>query len=230
MGSLFAAAGVFMGIHLLVSGTTLRDLIVQRIGEKLYLPLFALTSLGAVVWLCYAYESAKYSPANTVLFQSGALVWALGPVVVGLAFALVVPGVLRSNPTSACQGKAKIAGVLRVTRHPFLVGVILWSGFHLVAVGTLAGMIFFASFLLVALIGTKAIDHKVSRKRPQDWKYICGETSILPFRAIGEKRNQFVVHEYFDWRFTVAVVAFATFLYFHAALFGVPAAPPSWFS
>jgi uncharacterized membrane protein len=228
MTNLIAAAALFLGIHLLVSGTKLRDLITARIGEKLYVPLFALAALGALVWLCIATNAASVSPANTVLFVPPAWVKSLGLVVIAAAFALVVPGVLRGNPTSAGQEKATIDGILRVTRHPFLMGVTLWSGFHLIAKGTLAATLFFATFLVLAIFGTRAIDGKVARRRPGEFKQIAAQTSIIPFVAIAEKRNRFMAPEVLDWRFSVAAALFGAFLYFHTALFGVAPFPAEW--
>jgi uncharacterized membrane protein len=228
MTNLIAAAGLFLGLHLLVSGTKLRDLIIARIGEKLYIPLFALAALGAVVWLCIAYNAASVSPANTVLFVPPAFVKSLGLVVIAAAFALAVPGVLRGNPTSNGQEKARIDGMLRVTRHPFLMGVTLWAGFHLIATGTLAATLFFATFLVLAIFGTHAIDGKVARRRPAEWREIAAQTSIIPFAAIAEKRNRFVAPEVLDWRVSVAAVLFGGVLYFHSALFSAAPFPAEW--
>jgi len=228
MTHLVAAAALFLGIHLLVSGTKLREAITAKIGEKVYVPLFAMASLGAIIWLCIAYNAARVSPANTVLFDAGPGLRAFGVVVLAVAFALVVPGVLRRNPTSAGQERAQIGGVLRITRHPFLCGVALWAGFHLIAAGTLAATIFFATFFVLATLGTGAIDGKVRKKRPADWQKIAAETSIIPFVAIAEGRGRFVAREIFDWRFSVAAVVFGAFLYFHSALFGASPFPAEW--
>jgi len=227
MTNLIAAACVFLAIHLAVSGTALRDWIVGRIGEGVYTGLFALASLAAIVWMCIAYNRANASLDNVALFDAGHFRDLAIPLIF-LAFALAVPGVTRGNPTSAGQGAAKIDGVLRITRHPFLWGATIWSGTHLIATGTLASAIFFAAFLVLATLGTRAIDAKVKRKRPAEWQAISAQTSNLPFAAIAAGRNRFVAREYFDWRFTVAVVLFGGFLYFHSWMFGVSPFPNGW--
>lgn len=229
MAALLASAALFLGLHLVISGTILRDAIVRRIGEKPYLGLFALASLAAIVWLSISYNHFSASTANTVLFDAGQAFrhFAALPVML-IAFLLIVPGVLRGNPTSQGQEQAKLGGILRVTRHPFLWGVMLWAGFHLIATGTLAGVIFFGTFFLVAAIGIRAIDGKVKRKRPADWAMIVSQTSALPFAAIIERKNIFVLREYFDWRFVAALVLFAAVALSHVWLFSVPAFPPSW--
>ena len=228
MIALWGAALLFVGIHLLISGTALRDVITGMIGEKAYTGLFALASLGAIVWLCIAFGAANASAANSVLFDAGAAFRSLGIGVMFLSFALVVPGVTRGNPGSAGQEKAVVNGVLRVTRHPFMWGVMLWSGFHLIGAGTLAATIFFGTFFLVASLGTRAIDGKVKRKRPADWQALSATTSNVPFAAIIAGKNHFVAREYFDWRFGVALALLAAFTLFHSALFGIAALPAAW--
>ncbi|GAA0552158.1 putative membrane protein [Rhizomicrobium palustre] len=229
MEQLAAAALCFLGIHLLVSGTTLRDVLTRNIGEKPYLGFFALTSLAVIVWLACSYNAASVSTANTVLFNLGGGFRSFaGLPVMLIAFMLVLPGVLRGNPTSQGQEKAKISGILRITRHPFLWGATLWSGFHLLALGTLAGVLFFGTFFLVAVIGMRAIDGKVKRKRPADWAMIISQSSAIPFAAIFEGKNIFVAREIFDWRFGIALVAFVAFAVLHVKIFSVPAFPPQW--
>jgi uncharacterized membrane protein len=224
MTNLIAACATFLVIHLLVSGTRLRDAIVGAIGENPYRGLFAFASLGAIVWMCIAFDHADASQENTMLFDTGHF-RDLGVIVIFLAFVLGVPGVTRGNPTSAGQDTARIDGVLRITRHPFLWAVTLWSGFHLIATGTLAAVIFFATFFLVATIGTRAIDGKVRRKRPAEWQTISAQTSNVPFAAIAAGRNRFVAREYLDWRLALAVVLFAAFLFGHGYLFSVSPFP-----
>ncbi len=228
MGSLIVAAAVFLGIHLLVSGTKLRDIIVAKIGENPYLGLFALSSLGAIVWLCIAYNHAYASPGNRVLYDLGQGFRNVAIPVIAAAFALAVPGILMSNPTSARQETAAVRGVLRITRHPFLWGTAIWAGYHLLASGTLASAIFFSTFLVLALLGTRAIDAKCRRKRGREWQAIAYQTSNLPFAAIFARRNHFVASEYFDWRFTVAVADLVLFLLVHNSLFSMSPFPDNW--
>jgi uncharacterized membrane protein len=52
MASLLAACGFFLGIHVLISGSPLRGVIVRRIGERPYLGLFSALSVAALhPWL-----------------------------------------------------------------------------------------------------------------------------------------------------------------------------------
>ena len=134
MDMLFAAAAVFLGIHFLVSGTRLRDGIVGVIGERAYLGLFSLASLAAIFWLVISYNHAQAGGADPLLYDLGEGVKHLAMPVVLIAFLLAVPGLFTANPTSVKQefvaAKPSAAkGILAITRHPFLWGVVIWSAY-----------------------------------------------------------------------------------------------------
>eukprot|EP01030_Chromulinospumella_sphaerica_P032014 gene32014-32706_t len=124
MSMLIAAAAVFVLIHLLISGTRLRGVLVGVVGEPAYMGLFSLASLGVIVWLSMAYGAAK---GTGPVFWSvpDAARWAQAGIQL-LALLFVVPGLLTPNPTSVKQEGAvekPVTGILRITRHPFLWGV-----------------------------------------------------------------------------------------------------------
>src|SRR5438034_1025592 len=128
MTPLLAAAVVFLGLHLLIAGTRVRDLIVAAVGERAYLGLFSLASIAAIVWLAMSYRAAVASEANVQLFDLGNGVDNLAIPVLLVAFLIGVPGLMMANPTSVGQSAAiardgTVRGILRVTRHPFLWGV-----------------------------------------------------------------------------------------------------------
>jgi uncharacterized membrane protein len=233
MTMLMIAATVFLAIHLLVSGTRLRDTITATIGENTYLGLFSLTSVGVIVWLAIAYNAAQAESGDLVLYDLGPAVRHLAIPVVAIAFLLGVPGLLTLNPTSLKQESTvakpeTVRGVLRITRHPFLWGVVVWAAFHLLANGDEASIVLFGTFLLLALLGTYSIDAKRRRKLGESWAGFAGRTSNIPFGAILNGRNNFNAREYFDWRFLVAAALFLMALFAHARVFGASPFPNGW--
>ena len=142
MTSLALAALFFVAIHLGVSGTTLRDVLVRRLGLRAYMVVFSLASVAGMVWLVLAYRGADYWPTWGMLD-------AWKPVMLVLmlpAFLLVVIGLATPNPTAVAQeGLVDQAprGIVRITRHPFLMGVALWSLLHLIGNGDVASLLFF---------------------------------------------------------------------------------------
>ncbi len=233
MTMLFAATVVFLGIHLFIAGTRLRDAITGAIGEGPYLGLFSLASLGVIIWLVMAYNSAQAGDDNPILYTPWTGVRHLAIPVVAIAFLLAVPGLLMPNPTSVRQESAAakaetIRGVLRITRHPFLWGVAVWAAFHVSANGDEASVIFFGTFLVLALFGTISIDAKRKRKLGDAWSAFASKTSNIPFGAIAAGRNSLLLGELLDWRLLIAVAAFAGILFSHARLFGVSPFPNGW--
>ena len=166
-----------------------------------------------------------------MLYDLGRGVHDAGILVVLAAFLLGVPGLMMPSPTSVKQEGAVgngAHGVLRITRHPFLWGVALWSGFHLAANGDLASVILFGTFFVLALSGTVSIDAKRRRKLGAAWDAFAANTSNLPFAAILSGRTSFRAREYFDWRFFVTLLIFAVVLFGHARVIGVSPFPSGW--
>jgi uncharacterized membrane protein len=236
MQMLVAAAAAFLAIHLIVSGTRLRDAITGTIGENAYLGLFSLASVGVIAWLAISYNAANAtlgSGNDPVLYTPGIGLRHLALPIVLLAFLIGVPGLLTANPTSVRQEGAAakeetVRGILRVTRHPFLWGVAIWSAFHLAANGDEASIVLFGTLFVTALLGTFSIDAKRKRKLGASWTGFAARTSNIPFGAILARRNSFKASEYFDWRFLAAIVIFSAILVSHARLFGVSPFPNGW--
>ena len=232
MTMLILAAAVFLGIHLLIAGTRVRDGIVGAVGENAYLGLFSLASIGIIVWLIIAYSHAQ-SGDDPILYTTGIGVRHLGIPIVLLAFLIGVPGLMTPNPTAVRMSEAAtraetVRGILRITRHPFLWGVAIWSAFHLAVNGDEASVIFFGAFFLLSVLGTFSIDAKRQRKLGADWEGFAAKTSNVPFAAIMAGRNRFVAREYFDWRFFVTIAIFAIVLVSHARVIGVSPFPNGW--
>jgi uncharacterized membrane protein len=233
MTMLAAAAITFLAIHLLIAGTRVRDGLTRALGEGLYLGLFSLASIGVIAWLAMSYNAAQAGGENRLLYDLGRGVHDMGIVVVLAAFLIGVPGLMMSNPTSVGQekGAAKdetVRGILRVTRHPFLWSVALWSAFHLAANGDVASVILFGTFLALSVLGTFSIDAKRRRKLGAEWNAFAAKTSNIPFGAILTGRNSLRLGEYFDWRFLAALALFAVTLFGHARVIGVSPFPGGW--
>lgn len=233
MPMLVAAALVFLGIHFLISGTKLRDAITAITGEGPYLGLFSLASVVTITWLAISYNQAQAGVDNRVLYDLGIGVKHAAIPTIALAFFLGVQGLFLPNPTSV-RGESlaskdlPIRGVLRITRHPFLWGAVIWSAFHTAANGDLASVIFFGTFFVLSLFGTFTIDAKRKRKMGAAWDAFAAKTSNLPFAAIASGRNQLRWGELFGWRFWVAAGIFLVVLFAHARLFGVSPFPTGW--
>lgn len=226
MLALLLASALFVGIHVLIAGTRRRDALVASIGERAYLIAFSLSSIAALTWMILAYAGAP----RTALWTTPGWLRAPAMAVVLMAVALAFIGLLTPSPTAAggeaaLQRDDAVRGILRVTRHPFLVGVAVWAAMHLVLNGDGASLIFFAALMVLGVIGPRSIDAKRRRAFGLRWSHFAAQTSIVPFAAIAAGRNRFVAGELGAWRVAVAALLTAAMLVFHGRLFGVPALP-----
>ncbi len=222
MGSLITAAVFFDAVHILIAGTELRWKITGRIGEEAFQVIFSVLSLAGIVWLSRAYGRAEYV---ALWGQVQAFRW-LALIAMAIAFFFVVFAFASPNPTAVRGGamlkeKAPAQGIQRITRHPFLWGVALWSLVHLIFNGDLASVIFFGSFLVLALKGPASIDRKRKKIYGDDWDRFAAVTSNVPFLAIAQGRNSLMIGELGGWRIVLVVVVYGFFLHMHQFFFGV---------
>lgn len=226
MTSVVLAALAFIGIHVFISGTSLRGMIVARIGEKGFQGLFSLLSLGAVVWLCRAYSQVGYIAlwGGVDALRPAALVLML------LAALLVTLGLTTPSPTAAggeglLDRPVPATGILRISRHPFLWGIAIWALTHLLLNGDAASFVLFGTFALVALIGPRLIDAKREARFGAKWEGFASVTSSVPFGAIVQGRNALRLGEIGWWRLGLGVVLYVAFLGTHRWLFGTSPFP-----
>jgi uncharacterized membrane protein len=219
--SLVLAAAFFVGIHVGIAGTRVRDGLVARLGEQAYLGLFSALSLGGLIWLTTAYGAAPYVVTWGQL--SGLRPVAL--VTVLLAFVLVVLGLTTPSPTvvggeKTLKAAEPATGIQRVTRHPFLWGVALWAATHLVVNGNRKAAVLFGSMLLLGVVGPWSIDRKRARRFGAAWERYAAVTSNVPFLAIVQGRNTLRLGEIGVGRVAFAVVVFVVVLVLHPLWFG----------
>lgn len=224
MGFLPIAAVIWVGLHLAISGTLLRDLLVQRLGERGFWWAFSLASVAAIGFLVRTWREAD----RTLLWVApGWLRWVLVAAML-IAFLFFIASVSAPNPTMVGQSGAmgqSPRGMVRVTRHPMLWSFALWAAVHMIGNGDTASQVFFGAFLVTALAGMPSIDAKLARRDPATWKALSAVTSVVPFAAILAGRNRFVPREIVWWVPVVAVIAWVALLSLHARLFGVSRVP-----
>jgi uncharacterized membrane protein len=219
LAHLALAALVFLATHF-VSSTPLRRSLVEALGEGAYLGAYTAVSFLTLGWLVWAYSRA---PAVPIWKIPGVNLWPL--VVMPFSLAFVAAGLMTPNPTLVGQeGRLKAEeparGILRITRHPLMWGIALWAAVHLLAKGDAASLVFFGTFLLLALAGTKLMDLRKAETLGEDWKRFAALTSNVPFTAIVEGRNRLALGEIGGKRLAAGLALYILFLVAHTWLFG----------
>ena len=209
METLVAATVVFLATHFITS-TPLRPLLVNAIGEWPYRGAYSLVALVTLVWMGWAYANA---PREVLWLGFKGITYVAMP----LAFILMACGYGR-NPTMVgadrlLKSEDPARGIIRVTRHPIMWGIMLWAASHLVARGDLKSLIFFGGLLLVAALGTVLMD---ARKRSNpDFARFAAVSSNVPFVAIARGRNRIVWREIGWLRPAAGLAAFFLVLLVH---------------
>lgn len=214
---LYAACAAFLATHF-VSSTPLRPALARALGEKGYLGLYSLAAFATLGWMIWAYGRAPVEPLWPGLYL-------LATPLVPVAFVLIVCGVLSKNPTAVgAAGLLKkpeaAQGIIRVTRHPVMWGLMLWSGAHLLARGDLKATVFFGTFFVLAALGALLIDRRKEKTLGEDWQRFAAATSYFPFLAILQGRNRFDATE-IGWRNPAIGLALAALVFWlHPIAFG----------
>ena len=147
MRLLIAGLALFLGMHALPMVPSLRAALVARWGEQRYRGVFALASAAGLVLIVVGYILAD---DRTPVFAPVPLARACAPFAMVASFILFAAANMRGH-------------LRRIVRHPMLVGLLLWSGVHLLANGDRTGTVLFGAFLayaavdLVSAIGRGAV-------------------------------------------------------------------------
>jgi uncharacterized membrane protein len=145
-----------------------------------------------------------------------------------LSLVLLVCGLTVRNPTAVGQGAglktmSEPRGILRVTRHPLMWAISIWSFLHLVTRGDSASIIFFGGLLLLAVSGPLLIDWRMDRNFGVDWMRFAAKTSNVPFAAIIQGRNQFRFEEIGWWKVLSGIALCVVLIILHPYVIGTRA-------
>ena len=220
MTLLILAAALWVFVHVGISGTSLRDGAVARLGEGRFMLAFSIASVVSITLLVLAWQNAE----TTVLWSApGWLRWILAVLMLP-AFVLFMASHKRNPTAVGNKGLGEEPrGIQRVTRHPMLMSFAIWALVHVIGNGDAAALVFFGAFLVTAVAGMPSIDAKLARRHGEAWAGFAAKTSILPFGAILAGRNRLVLSEIGWMPPVVGLILWAALLHFHRAVFGLPA-------
>ncbi|MCW5699773.1 MAG: NnrU family protein [Rhodospirillales bacterium] len=216
------SVAVFVISHVVLSSPFIRGPLVARLGERVFMVGYSVVSLLLFVWLVMAYNDSPY----VEVWLPGTMMRHMALTIMPFSCILVVAGLATRNPTLAGVDSDAIArqgptGILKVTRHPMMWGIILWGVAHLMANGAAADIFLFGGMTVLALLGALGIDAKKRASVGDAWLVYEAETSFVPFLAILKGRTSVTVAEIGWWRLALGLVLYGVILAVHEAVFGV---------
>lgn len=217
-GSFIAALVAFLLSHAIPARPVVRARLIGTLGRPVYFTTYSAISLAFLAWLIVA---AAQAPYVEVIPPLPALRWVpllVMPVVCWLALS----GLSIQNPFSF-GGLGRQAfdpeqpGILRTTRHPILLALLLWACAHLLANGSLSHVILFGLFATFAGLGMVALDRRKAREFGADWTNMSRNTACLSLRLPRPWPRL--------WVWVVAFAVYAALLHLHVSVIGLSALP-----
>ena len=178
-------------------------------------------------WLFIAFWAADHSGA---FFVTSPVIRALSAVIMLVAFWHAAGALIRKPPIlltaeTALQYPNAVFGIVRITRHPFLWALVLWSLVHMLNNADPAGLSLFGYLFALALLGTLPIDKRRARLIDEErWRDLQKNTSNIPFGAILKGRQKIApaIREMGLIVPLVAIAAWLLVLTLHERFFGLP--------
>jgi|SRR6478672_11326389 len=180
--------GLLFGFAIAHSGlAALRPWGEKYIGPRLYRVLFALVSLPLAVVLIVYFFNHRYDGLQLWQVQDvpgiSPLVWILSAI----SFFFLYPATFNLLEIAAIQ-KPEVhlyeSGIIRVTRHPQMVGQLIWCIAHTLWIGTTFTLITSLGLVLHHLFGVWHGDRRLLARYGEAFQAVKARTSILPFLAI----------------------------------------------
>ncbi|WP_138505077.1 NnrU family protein [Nostoc sp. PA-18-2419] len=181
-------------------GAALRPWAEKYIGPRLYRILFALVSLPLAVILIIYFLRHRYDGLQLWQVQGvpgvREVVWVLSAI----SFLFLYPATFNLLEIAAIQ-KPQVhlyeTGIIRITRHPQMVGQIIWCIAHTLWLGTTFTLVTSIGLVLHHLFGVWHSDRRLSFRYGSAFEIVKQRTSIIPFEAIIDGRQSIKWQEFF---------------------------------
>ncbi|ACK64566.1 NnrUfamily protein [Rippkaea orientalis PCC 8801] len=187
--------GLLLGFAIAHSGlAALRFWGESKIGARLYRVLFALVSIPLAVILITYFFNHRYD--GLILWQVQD-VWGVKQIVWGLSaisFLFLYPATFNLLEIAAIakpQVHLYETGILRVCRHPQMVGQVIWCIAHTLWIGTTFTLITSLGLIAHHLFAVWHGDYRLQKRYGDAFIAVKERTSIIPFLAILDGRQTF---------------------------------------
>jgi uncharacterized membrane protein len=217
---------VMLGLQLIFAiahsgGAAIRPWAEKHIGSRFYRVLFALVNLPLAAVLVIYFVNHRYDGWQLWQLQDipgiNTIVW----VLTAISFLFLYPATFNLLEIAAIQTPQVHlyeTGIIRITRHPQMVGQIIWCIAHSLWLGTTFTLVTSAGLILHHLFGVWHGDRRWSARHGTAFELVKQRTSIIPFLAIIQSRQSLKWAEFLRPAY-LGVVIFVVLLWlFHPLL------------
>lgn len=179
------AQALFVGSHILLCIAPLRTRLVGWMGEGLFRLLYSLLSIYLIRPLPFLYWSTKHQGPMYWLLPWTPLTKGIVMTLASLGVVGIVAALLQPSPGAVVPGKPEVRGVLRITRHPMMMGIAALCVAHLLAFGFLSDVLFFGGMLVLALVGAWHQDRRKLRDASPELQAFYQQSGFWPLTTPG---------------------------------------------
>jgi len=185
--------GLLLGFAIAHSGlAALRPWGEKQIGARLYRILFALVSIPLAVVLIIYFFNHRYDGLQLWQVQDvpgvQTLVWTLSAI----SFLFLYPATFNLLEIAAIQ-KPEVhlyeSGIIRVTRHPQMIGQLIWCIAHTLWIGTTFTLVTSIGLMLHHIFAVWHGDKRLLDRYGEAFTTVKARTSVIPFLAILQGRQ-----------------------------------------
>lgn len=176
----FAFAAFFL-THSIPIRPPLRPWAVARLGHAGFGIAYSALSLAVLAWLIAAAGRAPYVPLwDWAPWQNHVVLAVMLPVCVILSLAIARPNPFSLGGAQNDRFDPARPGIVRLTRHPLLLALGIWSAAHILPNGDLAHVILFGTLAGFAMLGGRLVDRRRQRDMGQRWHDLRAALSECP--------------------------------------------------
>lgn len=228
MAEFAIAIGSFLAAHMIPAYPPLRQRLISVLGRTPYLAIYAIASIALLGWVIVAAQNAE----SPLLWAPAAWQWQIPAVLMPFALWLIFSGLFEANPLSISlrpsRGEPGRPSIATVSRHPVLIGFLIWALAHIPPNGDLVAVVLFGIMAALAAGGCLLLDRRKRREFGRsEWRRVARDTSVIPFLALLCRPVRFRWSRQMSAGAAAALATYSLLLLGgHAALFGVSPRPP----
>lgn len=196
----FVILGFLVCFAIVHSGlAALRPIGEAKIGARAYRIVFALASLGLAVPMVIYFFNHRYDGAQLWNLQGVPGVQMTIWILSAISFLFLYPATFNLLEVAAIQ-KPQVhlyeTGIIRISRHPQMVGQVIWCFAHLLWLGTSFMVVTCAGLVAHHLFAVWHGDRRLTQRYGEAFTQVKARTSVVPFLAIIQGRQSLKLQEF----------------------------------
>ena len=196
----FKIMGLLFGFAIAHSGlAALRPRGEDLIGARLYRVLFALVSVPLAVVLIIYFFNHRYDGLQLWQLQGVPAIEPIVWVLSAISFFFLYPATFNLIEVAAIK-KPEVhlyeTGIIRICRHPQMVGQVIWCIGHTIWIGTTFTLITSIGLVLHHLFAVWHGDRRLMARYGDAFAQVKERTSVIPFLAIIQGRQTINLSEF----------------------------------